>query len=166
MVLNYNVVSISHLHAPYMPVHTALLHIIKLTHGAEPFLRSRQLCSYSQEFPSILRNPKVHFRVHMSPPLAPILIQIIPVHTTPSYLSKIHFNIVHPPTPWSHIIKTTQKSNFQNQPRPGHWLSCMGVFVGPLRECRDSITTVSFHILSNSSFTIIRRHRITLNVVK
>jgi hypothetical protein len=25
-----------------------------------------------------------------------------PIHTTPSYLSKIHFNIVHPPTSWSY----------------------------------------------------------------
>jgi hypothetical protein len=29
------------------------------------------------------------------------LSQIDPVHTIPSYLSKIHFNIVHPPTSWS-----------------------------------------------------------------
>jgi hypothetical protein len=28
----------------------------------------------------------------------PILSQINLVHTTPSYLSKIHFNITHPPT--------------------------------------------------------------------
>jgi hypothetical protein len=29
------------------------------------------------------------------------LSQIHPVHTIPFYLSKIHFNIVHPPTSWS-----------------------------------------------------------------
>jgi hypothetical protein len=29
-----------------------------------------------------------------------ILSQINPVHTTPSYLSKIHVNIIHPPTSW------------------------------------------------------------------
>jgi hypothetical protein len=34
------------------------------------------------------------------PPLAPILSQIDPVHTITSYLCKIHFNIVHPPTSW------------------------------------------------------------------
>jgi hypothetical protein len=33
--------------------------------------------------------------------LVPILSQINPVHTIQSYLSKTHFNIVHPPTPWS-----------------------------------------------------------------
>jgi hypothetical protein len=31
----------------------------------------------------------------------PILNQINPVHTTPYYPSKIHFNIIHSPTSWS-----------------------------------------------------------------
>jgi hypothetical protein len=58
-------------------------------------------CAAAQELPSILWNPNVHFRVHKSPPLIPILSQINPTHTVSSYLYKIHFNIVHPPTPWS-----------------------------------------------------------------
>jgi hypothetical protein len=33
--------------------------------------------------------------------MVPILSQINPVHTIPSHLSKIHFNIVHPPMSWS-----------------------------------------------------------------
>jgi hypothetical protein len=55
-------------------------------------------CETTQELPSILWNPKVHYRVHKSLPLLPILRQIDPVDTILSSLSKIHFNIVHPPT--------------------------------------------------------------------
>jgi hypothetical protein len=47
-----------------------------------------------QEFPKILWNPRVYYRVRKSPPLVPILSQFIPVHTIPPYLSRIHFNII------------------------------------------------------------------------
>jgi hypothetical protein len=53
-------------------------------------------CSATQEFPNILWNPKVHYRVYKSPPMAPVSSQINTVHIAPSFLFKIRFNIIHP----------------------------------------------------------------------
>jgi len=48
-----------------------------------------------------LWNPKVHYHVCKSLLLAPILSHMNPLHNFPSYIPKIHFNIILPFTPRS-----------------------------------------------------------------
>jgi hypothetical protein len=46
-------------------------------------------CATIQELPSILWNPKVHYRIHKSLSLIPTLNQMNPVHINPLCISKI-----------------------------------------------------------------------------
>jgi hypothetical protein len=71
-----------------------------LTYGAEPFLKSRQLCSPSRTSQHFVE-PEVSIPCSQEPSSGPYLSHIHPIHSIPSYLSKIHFNIVHPSTSWS-----------------------------------------------------------------
>jgi hypothetical protein len=88
-------------------------------------------CAATQELPSILRNPVVHYCVHKSPPPVPILSQINQIHTNSSYLSEIHFDIIHPPTSWSSLWSLS------------FWLSQPYTICIPLRPIR---ATCSGHL--------------------
>jgi hypothetical protein len=55
------------------------------------FLEELRNCAATQDYPTILWNPKVPYRVHKSPPLFPILSHINPIYIFPSYLSKIFY---------------------------------------------------------------------------
>jgi hypothetical protein len=57
--------------------------------------REASSCVTAQEFPNILWNTKIHFRVHKNSPTVPVLTKFNLIHATPSYLSKIHLNNIH-----------------------------------------------------------------------
>jgi hypothetical protein len=57
-------------------------------------------CAATQELANILQNPKIRNLFARALHLVPIPSQINPVHTTSSYHTEIHFNIIHPPTSW------------------------------------------------------------------
>jgi hypothetical protein len=71
-----------------------------LTYRAEPFLRSRQLCSHSRTSQNFIE-PEGSIPCSQEPSTVPIMNHINPINIIPFYRPKIHFNIVHSPTSWS-----------------------------------------------------------------
>jgi len=90
----------------------------------------------SQEIPCLLWNPKIHYHVHKSPPLVPILNQANPVNNFQIYFFKIHSNIILRSKPrsskWSLSFRFSNKNHVHishpthafHMPRQSHppWL--------------------------------------------
>jgi hypothetical protein len=69
-------------------------------------------------------NPKVHHRVHTSPPRNPILSQLNPVRPINPCLPKVHLNVILPPTPrssqWSFAFGLPNQNPANTSPLPMH----------------------------------------------
>jgi hypothetical protein len=81
-------------------------------------------CSAGQEIPCLLWNPEVHFCVHRSPPVVPILSQINLMPAFPLYLFKIHSNILLLSMLWSSQWSLSFRFSDQNVCISHHSCAC------------------------------------------
>jgi hypothetical protein len=75
-----------------------------------------------KKYPAFLWNPKVHYRVHKSPPLDPILSQPNPVRPIHPHLPKVQLNVILLPTSrsfqWSLTFGLPNQNPVNTSPLP------------------------------------------------
>jgi hypothetical protein len=93
-----------------------------LLHGAGHYLKKLIVTQLVKKYLAFLWNLKVHYRVHKSPPLDPILSQLNPVCPVDSYLPKVHLIVILPPTPrssqWSLTFRPPNQNPVNTSPLP------------------------------------------------
>lgn len=125
-------------------------------HGAQPFLGCYQ--SVTQEFPNILWNHKVHYRLHKSPPQVSILSQMNPALTTPFYLTNtlILSYDVHLGVPSGHFWPYFLRSfiHFRIRPCPGFFVTFPPLSTPNSRttHCRHNGLSVCTSTMLNLTF--------------
>jgi hypothetical protein len=95
--LHENSCSSPRLHLPYCPSLSLSTRPVTSKSVEHSLSREAHSCSTDQEVLSLLLNSNIHYRVHSSPPLDPILRPLYPMNTV--FLSS--FNIILPSMPWS-----------------------------------------------------------------
>jgi hypothetical protein len=84
--------------------------------------REANRSSANQVIPHILRNPKVHYPIHKSPPPVPVLSQMDPVHAS-FHLLKIHLRLVFQVVSFPHIFSPKPSMHLSSPPYVLHTLS-------------------------------------------
>jgi hypothetical protein len=99
--------------------------LYQLTPRRLVLLEKRPVAQLFKKSPRIYRNPKVHYCVHKSPPLVPILSQTDPVNTTPSILIlSSHLCLGLPSDPFPYYFPTKILYVFLLSPH-SRYMSCV-----------------------------------------
>jgi len=105
------------------------------------------------EIPGLLWKPDIHYRIHKSHPLVPIMNQIRSAHVLPSYWLKIHFNSILPPTP--RASQWSLSFWFPNQKFCVHFFSSIRTTCPFYLVFLDWITSMVFGEESNSCGSLL-----------